>query len=70
MDATMTQDNPYAAAGLDKETRRRLNDDKIERMIRRTALEYDPEVATTLKKLKDALDLARAALLEVQASLS
>jgi hypothetical protein len=66
----MTQDDPFAAAGLDKETRRRLNDDKIERMIRRTALEYDPEVAATLKKLKDALDLARAALLEVQASLS
>jgi hypothetical protein len=39
-------------------------------MIRRTALEYDPEVAATLKKLKDALDLARSALLEVQASLS
>jgi hypothetical protein len=37
--------------------------DRIERMIRRTALEYDPEVATTLTKLKEALDLARAALL-------
>jgi hypothetical protein len=39
-------------------------------MIRRTALEYDPEVATTLKKLKEALDLARAALREAQALLS
>jgi hypothetical protein len=66
----MTQDDPFAAACLDKETRRRLNDAKIERMIRRTALEYDPEVAATLKKQKDALDLARSALLEVQASLS
>jgi hypothetical protein len=66
----MTQDDPFAAANLDQETRRRLNDDKIERMIRRTALEYDPEVAVTLKKLKEALDPARAALREAQALLS
>jgi hypothetical protein len=66
----MTQEDPFAAASLDKEARRRPNDDKIERMIRRTALEYDPEVAVTLKKLKEALDLARAALREAQALLS
>jgi hypothetical protein len=39
-------------------------------VIKRTALEYDPAVATTLKELKEALDLARAASREAQALLS